>query len=247
MAIVKITSKTRNPALAKATIRYIMHRRERSGEKITRVLYGREGETTKHQAYETIDQAGRRITFFRITLSPDPNAEDRDKDLNLREVTAATMRVLQAQFPDVPIHYFAAIHDGHTTKRHVNLIALVPAGRLTKAHLALLRDAASGNAKKQRQFLDQARFPFVATPLPQQRRLQRFPDVSAASGADITTTFLPLADPLCPICRSAMTHAGRWLECDTCGLSIAADAVAHLEIRRSPELELTLAEEGATL
>jgi hypothetical protein len=243
MAIVKITSKTRNPALAKATIRYIMHRREQNGERITRDLFGKEREHARLEAYETIDAAAKGTTFVRITISPDRKSEDTSQDLNLRELTRATLRVLEEQFPDQALHFFASIHT-HTKNRHVNLLLLLK-GRMTKSQLTLLRDAAGEHAKEQRTLLDQDRFPFVATPVPVQQRRPAFPDIAAGPGTDVPTTYLPIADPLCPLCRSAMTHAGRWLECDSCGLTIAADAVARLELRRSPDLELMFAaEEG---
>src|SRR4051794_7944502 len=149
MAIVKITSRTRMASRAKATIRYIVHRREQVGERITRPLYGREGESTKQQAYELIDAAGKGTTFFRITISPDPKREDKGKDLNLRELTEQTLHALQLQFPHQQLHFFAAIH-GHTDKRHVNLLALLD-GKITPKCLVLLREAATGNANEQRQ------------------------------------------------------------------------------------------------
>ena len=206
MAIVKITSTTRNPALAKATIRYIMHRRERNGERITRELFGKEREHARLEAYETIDAAAKGTTFIRITISPDRKTEDTAQDLNLRALTRATLRVLEEQFPDQALHFFASMH-AHTKNRHVNLLLLLK-GRITKPQLKLLRDAAGEEAKAQRALLDQDRFPFVATPVPALQRRPAFREIAPAPGADEPTTFLPIADPLCPLCRSAMTHAG---------------------------------------
>jgi hypothetical protein len=57
MAVVRKTSETRNRNLAKATIRYIMHRRE-LGERISRPLFsGEAGDSQKLAAYEAIDHA----------------------------------------------------------------------------------------------------------------------------------------------------------------------------------------------
>jgi hypothetical protein len=218
-----------------------MHRREQNGQRITRDLFGKEREHARLEAYETIDAAAKGMTFVRITMSPDRKTEDSCQDLNLRALTRATLRVLEEQFPDQALHFFASIHT-HTKNRHVNLLLLLK-GRLTKSQLTLLRDAAGEHAKEQRTLLDQDRFPFVATPVPAEQRRPAFRDLAVGPGADLPTTFLPMADPLCPLCRSAMTHAGRWLECDSCGLTTAAEAVARLELRRSPDLELMLTEE----
>src|SRR5919202_6441336 len=116
----------------------------------------------------------------------------------------------------------------HTKNRHVNLLLLLK-GRITKPQLKLLRDAAGEEAKAQRALLDQDRFPFVATPVPALQRRPAFREIAPAPGADEPTTFLPIADPLCPLCRSAMTHEGRWLELESCGLNTAADAVARMD------------------
>src|SRR3954469_3238264 len=142
MVIVKITSRTSNPKAAKATIRYIVHRREQSEHRITRELFDAASATEKRKPYLAIDKAPPGTTFFRIAISPDPNAEDQDKTLNLRELTRRTLRVLKEQFPNQPVRYFAAAH-GHTENRHVNLLLLLRV-RITRKHLGLLRQAADG-------------------------------------------------------------------------------------------------------
>jgi hypothetical protein len=38
-----------------------------------------------------IDEAGKRDILFRIVISPDPNKEDQNRDLNMREITEQTM------------------------------------------------------------------------------------------------------------------------------------------------------------
>jgi hypothetical protein len=100
MAVVRKTSETRNRNLAKATIRYIMHRRE-LGERITRPLFsGEEGDSQKLAAYEAIDHAPPGTRFLRVTVSPDPKREDTNRDLNLRELTRSALSALQERFPD---------------------------------------------------------------------------------------------------------------------------------------------------
>jgi hypothetical protein len=135
MAVVVITSQTRNPKAAKATIKYIVHRRER-GERITRALFDQYNTTQRRNAYRAIDKVPKGTTFFRIAISPDPNGEDQDKTLNLRELTRKTLRALQRQFPRERLHYFSAVH-GHTENRHVNLLLMLR-GRVTRKHLRLI-------------------------------------------------------------------------------------------------------------
>src|SRR4051795_12871846 len=126
MAIVKRTSETRIRAAAKQTIRYIVHRREQ-GEKITRPLFGfAMGDTQKLTAYEAIDQAPPGTRFLRVAISPDPKREDTNRDLNLRELTRETMRTLAKKYTGRDVTFFAAIHEGHTDKRHINLLVIVP-------------------------------------------------------------------------------------------------------------------------
>jgi hypothetical protein len=66
---------------AKATIRYIQHRRDRDGERVSRTLFGFDGELTREQAYRMIDEAQKGTIFYRFVLSPDPKREDRYKTL----------------------------------------------------------------------------------------------------------------------------------------------------------------------
>ena len=88
MAIFKVTSRTWNREAAKRTVRYIAHRRDRDHKRLTRELFGKDGETlTKNQVYRLIDKANRKTTFFRIVLSPDRKTEDTKRDLDLRALS----------------------------------------------------------------------------------------------------------------------------------------------------------------
>ena len=144
MAIVRVTSRTRLRQAAKATIRYIAHRRDRDGKNLTRTLFGHDGEAlSKPQAYRLIDRASRKTTFFRIVISPDRKAEDTRRDLDLRNLTELTMQQLQDRFPGQNIAYIGAIHANHSANRHVHILALIEARRIPVADLKLLRDAAT--------------------------------------------------------------------------------------------------------
>jgi len=91
MTIVKATY-TRKKAGAKASIRYIEHRRGKDGRKTSRILFNNDGALGRWQAYEIIEQAEKGSIFFRFVISPDPAKEDSEKDLHLREV-ASTLRL----------------------------------------------------------------------------------------------------------------------------------------------------------
>jgi hypothetical protein len=54
------------------------------------------------------------------------------------------------------IHFFAAVHNDHSPLRHVHLLVLVP-GKLPKDVIAELHQAATDEAIRQRQQLDQVR------------------------------------------------------------------------------------------
>jgi hypothetical protein len=69
MAIVRITSFTKRPDLAKKTVRYIVHRRDRDGKSITRDLIGRDGTEEKPEAYRAIDRAPGGPAFIELSLA----------------------------------------------------------------------------------------------------------------------------------------------------------------------------------
>src|SRR5690242_14340230 len=94
MAIVKATY-TKSRAGAKASIRYIEHRPGKDGEKLTRTLFNTDGRMGRWQAYRMIEEAGKGSYFFRFVISPDPKAEDSDKELHLRQITEQTMLTLE--------------------------------------------------------------------------------------------------------------------------------------------------------
>ena len=246
MAIVRITSQTKNPARAKATIRYIMHRQEQ-GEKITRELFGWEEEAKqKIEAYEIIDKAGKKIRFLNLAISPDPKREDTRRDLDLKELVRKTMLTLQDQFKGQDIYFFASVHAGHTDKRHVNMLVLVPA-RLNKKQLALLIQSATGNAREQRERLDQDQSVSAQQAPAQAVKASRTSQVSTRRIQQTTTRLarastvdnVPRWDPRCPVCLMPLERAGRYLKCDNCELLLNRSYGIGFEMRYIGE-ELSL-------
>jgi hypothetical protein len=74
MAVVTLKYIKSKPQI-KAHLRYITHRRGETRERITRLLFGRDGLTDKRAAYEMIDSGKRGTAFFKIMISPDPVKE----------------------------------------------------------------------------------------------------------------------------------------------------------------------------
>jgi hypothetical protein len=142
---------------AKDNVRYITHRRDREGEKITRDLFGFEGPLSKDTTYRMIDEAPTKGRYYyRMILSPDPRREDRYKDLDLRNLTIATMLKLEERYGK-SIQFVAAIHDDHAPHRHVHALVILNGRRLTREDFAALRDHARNRALTQRRYKDRVR------------------------------------------------------------------------------------------
>src|SRR5512133_350984 len=95
MAVGRTTSDTRNRGAAKASVRYITHRPGKDGRVTTRSLYTTDGEVSKQDAYQMIDEAQKGSVFFRIVISPDGKQEDTRRDLYLWQITEQTMLTLE--------------------------------------------------------------------------------------------------------------------------------------------------------
>src|SRR5260370_35859613 len=93
--------------------------------------------------------------FFRFVMSPDPNFEDTEQDLSLREITKSTMETLEERIGK-QISWVAAVHADHAPHRHVHIVAVVD-GRLQKQDFPALTKAATEASLAQRQELDRAR------------------------------------------------------------------------------------------
>src|SRR4051794_22850968 len=119
--IVKVTSYTRIKKAAKATVRYIMHRPNDQGKRVTRALFGADGPMEKYHAYWMIDGMRRGSVFYRVAISPDPRKEDTNKGLDLWGMTQVAMQYLKDTLGK-DIQFLATVHDDQTNIRHVNAI-----------------------------------------------------------------------------------------------------------------------------
>jgi hypothetical protein len=154
MAIVKATY-TKSRGGAKAAIRYIQHRTGKEGAKTTRTLFGWDGTMGRYEAYQMIESAEKGSVFFRFVISPDPKAEDTEKDLYLREITEKTMLSLEDRLHQ-NVQWVAVEHNDHAPHRHVHVVAIV-AGRLNVQDFQALRQAATEAAVFQRKCRDLAK------------------------------------------------------------------------------------------
>src|SRR4051812_46163485 len=137
---------------AKGSIRYIQHRRGMDGERLTRPLFGSDGPMERHEAYRMINEAEEGSIFFRFILAPDPFVEDTEKDLSMGEIAVSTMQALDARVHR-PVSWVAAVHDDHTDKRHIHVLAVVPQ-RLHVPDFEHMRNEATQVCLEQRQELD---------------------------------------------------------------------------------------------
>jgi hypothetical protein len=155
MAIVR-AHYTRSRSKIKATLRYIIHRPGREGERLTRELFGTfEEAISKTDAYQLID-AERGMTYFHLKLNFHPTREDSRKDLDLRDITRQSIAALEERLQR-PIRFLAVDHNDHTDLRHVHAILLVKLGRgerIGKEDWQVCRETATDQARFQRKALD---------------------------------------------------------------------------------------------
>src|SRR5579859_1337063 len=154
MAIVKATY-TRKRAGAKASVRYIQHRLGQDGQRVTRLLFGRDGVMERPLAYEMIDQAKKGSIFWRFVISPDPTKEDSERDLYLCEITKHTMSMFEERLGK-EVAWVAAVHADHAPHRHVHVIAITQT-RLAVEDFQALRNTATEACLQQRLERERAR------------------------------------------------------------------------------------------
>jgi hypothetical protein len=135
----------------------MVHRPGQEGGKISRSLFGHDGEWSKGQAYQWID-AQKGMTYFRIVLNFHPKREDARRDLDLRAITTQTIRALEDRLQQ-RIGFLAVEHNNHGTNKLRHIHAIVPiklarGERLTRADFKALRDIATKQALLQRKARD---------------------------------------------------------------------------------------------
>lgn len=223
---------------AKATIRYIQHRKDREGQRVTRALFGYDGALTKQQAYQMIDEAKKGTIFYRFVISPDPRREDRYKDLDLSDITIHTMLQLEERIGK-QIQFIATIHNDHSPHRHVHTLVLIHKQKLTREDFQALRLEATGRSLSQRRTRDLIRG------MPLRRRLNRSPYTGRNFAKKSFQRSLPSYQSytcyLCNYHQSYSSSKGRY-RCPSCGLYLRRQRKGgfYLTQRRGGGLELSL-------
>jgi DNA-directed RNA polymerase subunit RPC12/RpoP len=227
---------------AKATIRYITHRRDRDGHTVTRELFSFDGALTKEQTYRMIDEARRGTIFYRIVLSPAPKQEDRYKDLNLRDLTLDTMLKLEERLGK-PVQFVATIHDDHAPHRHVHTLVLVQGKRLTREDFQALRLEATEQALSQRRLRDRVRGYHLQRS--RYRSHRRSHQVRHARGR-MQRSMSPYQSYTCFLCgyHQALPASPQGYRCPACGLKLRRERSDRFRLPRRKErgvgLELSL-------
>lgn len=239
MAVVKsnyVKRGTGEKQQAKATIRYIQHRRGKDGERVTRTLFGYDGELARQQAYTMIDEAPKGTIFYRIVVSPDPAREDRYKDLDLADITIHTMLKLEERLGK-QIQFIATVHDDHSPHRHAHTLVLLQ-GKLTREDFQALRLEATGRALFQRRLRDRIRGHHLGHSRPRSTRTihrQRRFTVRRLSRAT-----RPYHSYTCPLCsyHQSLSASKLGYRCPTCGLRMRRERT--LELYRTQRREVGL-------
>jgi hypothetical protein len=94
---------------------------------VDRALFGHAGPLTKEQSQQMIDRTPDNTLFWRLKLSLDPNAEaeDKEKDLDLWKLTTGSVQWLEKRLGDREIPFIGVKHDDHTEIRHVHALLLI--------------------------------------------------------------------------------------------------------------------------
>jgi hypothetical protein len=212
-------------AAAQATLGYNAHRVDKEKQRMERILFGNGGLLTEEQAMRTIDEASKKIYFFRMILNPDPKTEDRDKNTDLWKLTKELVQWLE-QTLEREIPFIAAEHDDHTDLKHIHAILLIErVGRekmITVPIINQMRELASGRALQQQQGREQVlahqqdRHRAVALP-PVPKRSHALPPRRQENFRETATQPLDLIT--CGDCgnmQSPHTKDG-WWKCMSCG------------------------------
>jgi hypothetical protein len=223
-------------AIAKANVRYIQERPGRDKEKLTRTLFGAAGSMGRFEAYQFINDASKGTYFYRLKLSPDPATEDTKRDLHMQKLTRQMMQRLEKRLKTA-IPWAGALHDDHTDKRHVHILAAIPR-RLQKYELEALIREATTICREQRRGLDLSIERYVSGLQQTHRRkgLQRSPtsqtlnigkrpyliaDRQDRKPAQISRGIRVARIPTtctCPRCHFPQSHDGHGVHsCTSCG------------------------------
>ena len=104
---------------------YIAHRTGKDKEKMERMLFGHGGPLTDEQVERMIDEAPTNTYFWRLKISPDLEAENKNRKLDLWELTKKIVGFLEQRLDRENIPFAGAEHNDHTRIPHVHAILLI--------------------------------------------------------------------------------------------------------------------------
>ena len=201
-------------AAAKEKLGYIAHRVGKEKEKMERTLFGHGGPLTEEQVERMIDEAPDNTYFFGLILSPDPNGENQERNLDLWKLTKDIVELLEQRLNRENIPFIGAEHNDHTDIPHVHALILIQRIEkemlIDKVTINAVRELATQRAlgqKRDRQNVRELR------PVQKQKRLfipQLLDRESAAEPLDL------VACGNCGNTQSPNTKDG-WRKCLSCG------------------------------
>ena len=139
---------------ARETLGYNHNRPGSDNEEEERILFGEDGvPLTEEEAEELIKNASKNTLFWKMILSPDPNSENKEKLLDLQQLTGDLVNYLKKELKR-PVPYIGVVHN-NTDIPHVHAILLIERfGRemlITKKRIEALKKLAAGQALEQQQ------------------------------------------------------------------------------------------------
>src|SRR5919205_1317212 len=138
-------------AAARKNVKYIQFRKGKDREGITRTLFGSDGPMERLEAYQFIDDAPKGTKFYTIIISPDPQREDNERDLDMEQIAYTTMQTVEERVKTA-VQWVAAVHQEHSDVRHIHALAAVK-GWLNPADLRAIIASATKECREQRREL----------------------------------------------------------------------------------------------
>jgi hypothetical protein len=214
-------------AAAKATLGYNAHRVGREKEKMERTLFGHGGALTDEQVERMIDAAPDNTYFFRLILSPDPNGENQERNLDLWKLTKDIVEFLEQRLGRENIPFIGAEHNDHTDIPHVHALILIQRmGKeilIDKETINAVRNLATKRALEQKQ--DRQNVQELAA-VQRQKRLF-IPQLQDREYAGEPLDLVACGN--CGNTQSPHTKDG-WWKCGSCGKELSQGREAGLSL-----------------
>jgi predicted RNA-binding Zn-ribbon protein involved in translation (DUF1610 family) len=229
---------------AKAYLGYIGTRPNREKQKMERLLFGHGGTFTPEQVGEMLASAPKNTYFWRLIISPDPNRENPEKDLDLWDLTREAVSWLEHRLGtdgkrrEIP--FIAAEHSDHSNTPHVQGILLIKRyGRemlITPEILDEFRTAVTAQALAQRSLREQGAEVLLEQNLLQRdvrqqrtgrRRSQRKASYHRRTASGSAPLLVSLPCPMCGRGVIAKRRNSNVYVCSVCGYAVKRGVVVR--------------------